>query len=75
MIDALSHLHLGHPQMGCVRLLAVVALQILYGKFHNETLLQQGVVEDFLLHCHFNFNSPGVRLCPHESSIDQLDAL
>ena len=75
VVDSLAHLHLGDPQMGRVRFLAVVALQILHRKLHNETLLKESVVQDFLLHCHFNLNSPRMRLCPDKSSINKFHSL
>lgn len=75
MVNALSHLHLSHPQMGCVSLLAVVALLVGDNEFNDEALLEESTIEDFLLHCELDLDTAGVRLGPDEAGVDQLDAL
>ena len=50
VVDALSHLDLRDPGMGCPGLLAVITLLVLHDKLNLESLLHEGVCVDFLLH-------------------------
>ena len=38
-------------------------------EFNGNDLLKNGSLLNFFLHCEFDFNSLGMRLCPNETSI------
>lgn len=58
-----------------VGLLALVTLSIINYILNYKTLLQQCIIEYFLLYSEFNFDPPAMRLCPDEPSINQFDFL
>lgn len=53
----LSQLHLGCPGMRRVRLLTVVALQVLHYKLHLEALLEQSVCLHLFLYGELDFDT------------------
>lgn len=75
VIDILANLHLTLPQMGRVRTLAVIALQIHDDEFDDERLLQQSAIHDFPLHGELHLETTRVGLRPDEACVDHLDAL
>jgi len=74
VIDLLSDLHLWLPQMRRVHSLAILTLQILNNIFNNESLLNLHAANYFFLNGYLNFELLGMRLCPDERSINELDS-
>ncbi len=69
-----AHLHAGDPGVGVgVLAVAVWAHVVLDDELDDKGLLQDGAVEDLALDGQLDLEALGVRLCPDEASIDQLD--
>jgi hypothetical protein len=69
----LTHLHHRVPRAGGEVLLAVFALLIADGEFHQGGLLQHGAVHDFFLNGQFDVQTHGMRFGPDPNRIDQFD--
>jgi len=57
-----------------VHSLAILTLQILNNIFNNESLLNLHTANYFFLNGYLNFELLGMRLCPDERSINELDS-
>jgi len=75
VIDSLSQLNLGNPQVRSVSLFAIIALKIGDNEFNDKALLEESAIEDFLLDSKFNLDASRMRLGPHKASIHQLHSL
>lgn len=75
VVDSLSDLNLGNPQMRGVCLLAVIALLVGDNKLNDERLLQEGTIEHFLLDGELDLDSARMGLGPDETCINKLNAL
>lgn len=72
VVNMLSNLHHSSPGMRCELFLAVITLCVHFNEFCDEGLLDLHTVIHLFFNCDFKFDSFGVRLCPDETSIDNL---
>lgn len=68
----LSSLNHSIPGIFCFYTLAFVALHGMNHKFNHKNLLQNRRSKNLFLNGELDFQSPGVRLSPHKTSIYQL---
>jgi hypothetical protein len=57
VVNPLTNLHLGDPQVGCVCLFTITALLVCNDKLYDEALLEECSIEYFLLHSELHFNT------------------
>jgi hypothetical protein len=60
VLDFLSYLNLTLPQMGSVRLFALITLKVHHHVFNHERLLKVGSVENLFLTCYLYLKSLGM---------------
>ena len=72
MINMLSYLHNSSPSMGSKLFLTIITLYIDFDKLSDECLLHFCLIIELLFNSQFHSDSLGVRLCPYESSLEDL---
>jgi len=75
VIDLLSDLDSGSPDMRSESPLTVFALEVDHLEFDLKSLLERSVLSNLLLHSKLNSESSGVGVCPNPFSIDNLHLL
>lgn len=74
VINSLSKLNLGNPQVRSISLFAIVTLKVSNNKFNDKALLKKSTIEHFFLNCKLDLDASRVRFCPHEASIHKLNS-
>ena len=72
MLDQLSHLYLGLPQMRSISFLTIITLKVRNNVIHNKCLLQVCTRDNLLLNGDLDLKSFGVGFSPDEGGVDEL---
>ena len=57
VVNPLTDLHLGHPQVRCVCLFTITALLVCNYELYDKALLEECSIEYFLLHSELDLNA------------------
>lgn len=57
MVNSLTNLHLGDPQVRCVCLFTITALLVCNYEFYDEALLEECSIQYLLLHSELDLNA------------------